>query len=181
MSRWIAALLVVLATHAASASAYAMVVAVPACRVIIGPDPEGLWPFWATGAVSSLGVWPGTAVMYCDIGLPPEATGFDFVDFEYRYSPAASTDLPPTATVFLDVDGAFADGAPYAVSMELGECAGNTATQGSEMSVCRAWGNVAFPTKATYAESIHAVVYLPGTEDSSDDEAIRLVAHYEAP
>jgi hypothetical protein len=180
MSRWLL-LLLMLAARTASASPYAMVVAVSSCRLIAGEPPEGLWVFWATPALSSLGVWPSEAVLYCDIPLPSDATGFDYLDFEFRYSPAAPTDLPPIATAFLDVDGTFADGTPYAVSMELDECTSDTATQGSEMSVCRAWGNVAFPVKATYTESIHALVYLPGTEDSSDDEAIRLVAHYEAP
>ncbi len=183
MRRWIASLLVLGVVRTAEASTHAKLIYVGGCQTIQGSAPVGLWGLWPTDAVASPGWTPAVStVVYCDAALPPNTTAFDYADFLYSWQPATPSDEPMTAAAFVDLQQEQGDGVPYNMSLEIGECTGDTATLGSENSFCRTTGSMSFQGPGSlYPASVHFLIYIPPITDSTVSWAYRLIVYYEAP
>ena len=184
MSRWIAALFILAAAPVVEAKSYAKVVYVAGCQTVVGSTALALYALWPTDAVAAPGWTPlVTTVVYCDAALPPNATAFDYVDFEYSWQPANPADIGPTVAAFVDMEVEQGDDVPYNMTVEVGECSASLATQGSQNSICRTPGSMSFvaPGGGLFQASVHLLVYFPPITDSTVSWAFRMVVHYEAP
>ncbi len=188
MTRALAAALTLVWVTTAGAAAHVKVIGIPGCQTIGGAPPLSDWalPYSWNGVETNWGSTTST-VLFCDAQLPAGATGFDYAELQYLWNSNDGDVVGPTAAAYLDMRVAAADGTSYAVTAETGECAASENFQvilGA--GVCQLPGNVSFvdgngnPVSA-YPVSLHFLVFLPVTNEWSDNEAIRLFVHFESP
>jgi hypothetical protein len=188
MARSFSVLLALVWATSAGAAARVKVIGIPSCPIVAGPPPYSEWirpSSW--GGVETN--WSSTTatVLFCDGQLPAGATGFDYAELQYLWNSNDGDVLGPSAAAYLDMRVAATDGTSYPVTAETGECAASENFQVTwGAGVCRLAGGVSFvdgsgnPTSA-YPVSLHFLIFLPVTNDYSDNEAIRLFVHYQGP
>ncbi len=187
MARTIAAALVLAWAGVAGAAAHVRVISAAACTTIAGPQPIADWALWQDNAVEAAFTSTTTTVLFCDAALPADATGFDYADFMYLWNSNAGDVVGPSAAAYVDVRVVAGDGTMYPVTVETGECTATVDFQSNlGNGICQVAGNASFvdgngnPISRSPV-SVHFLIFLPVTNDYSDNEAVQLFVHYEGP